>query len=129
MGKRINIWSIIVFAVVMIAIFGTAPLVISHWTHGEICPKILGVPACYIVLVCFLTGLTTHLFSSKKANLFFFIFISLVTLIASYGTMGELFGFAECPRTSSGIPMCFISMSICVTLIISKSLYIRSNRT
>ena len=122
MIKTLLYW--IVILVAAIAIYGTYGLALNEWDIGDICPKILGVPACYIVLICFAGGLLSHLFIKSKHTAYF-IFIGIVTTIALSGTIGELTGLAECPRTSSGIPMCFLSLGICVTLLLGKGGWMR----
>jgi len=117
MLKTILYWIVVLVAVT--AIYGTYGLALNEWNIGDICPKILGIPACYIVMICFVGGLLSHLFI-KNRHTAYFIFIGIVTSIALTGTVGELTGLAECPRTSSGIPMCFISLGICVSLLLSK---------
>ena len=116
--KKIFYWLILL--ILAFAIYGSMGLVINEWNIGDICPKIAKIPACYIVLACFAGGLISHLFSTVNSNPIYFIFIGIVTLIASTGTIGELTGLAKCPRTSNGIPMCFISLGICLSLLLSK---------
>jgi len=115
-----NIWYWLVVLIAGFAIFGSAGLVIDEWRAGDICPKILGIPACYIVFVCFAGALFLHFLSNKKAAWGFFFFVGIVTVIASSGTIGELTGALQCPRTAGGTPMCFISLAICLSLLASK---------
>ena len=121
--KNIFYWLIILVA--GFAVYGSSGLVMNEWEVGNICPKILGIPACYIVLFCFLGALLAHLFSFPKEKYIYFILIGTVTLIASTGTIGELTGTAKCPRTDGGTPMCFISLAICLTLLTLKFGWLR----
>jgi len=113
------------FAVLAIAILGTFGLVKDEFTIGNLCPKIFGIPACYIVFVCFIIAIIVHVLHFNHNTLIFYLSIGIVSMFASYGTLGELIGFAECPKTSNGIPMCFISLSICVVSLILKTLHIK----
>jgi len=124
--KSILYWLIILIAA--FAIYGSFGLSMNDWEIGDVCPKILGIPACYIVFACFVGGLVGHLLPIAKSNLIFFFFIGIITLIASTGTIGELTGTAECPKTAGGTPMCFISLAICLSLLISKFGLIRVSR-
>ena len=122
--KKENMKSILYWLIILIAgfaIYGSSGLVMNEWEIGNICPKIIGIPACYIVLFCFVMGLIAHLIPNEKSKWIFFFFIGIVTLIASTGTIGELTGIAECPRTEGGTPMCFISLAICLSLLASKT--------
>ncbi len=111
-------WLIILIA--GLAIYGSFGLVMNEWNQGSICPKIFGIPACYIVITCFFVGLIGHLVNNPKGTWVFFVSIGIVTIIAITGTIGELTGTTKCPRTTQGIPMCFISLVICFALLISK---------
>jgi hypothetical protein len=121
--EKILYWLIIIIAA--FAIYGTSGLVLKEWNIGNICPKILGIPACFIVMVCFLGGLIGHLTANKTGLWIFFVFTGVVTLIAITGTVGELTGTTKCPRTSGGIPMCFISLGICLSLLIAKIAHLK----
>jgi hypothetical protein len=116
--KLTKVLYITIVLILLFAIFGSSGLVMDEWNQGHICPKILGIPACYIVLGCFIIALIAHFFPNGKW--FFFIFIGIVTTIASTGTIGEITETAKCPRTSGGIPMCFISLAICLSLLTLK---------
>lgn len=67
-----------------------------------------------------------HDFGGKRSLSLFSLAITPVIAFAMYGTIGEVFGFAECPRTDSGIPMCFLSLGISGTLAILKIMESRS---
>jgi len=121
--KKVLFWVIILIC--CFAIYGSWGLSMNDWEVGNICPKIIGIPACYIVLACFSGGLISHIVPSSNNKYFYFFFIGIVTLIASTGTIGELTGLAKCPRTSGGIPMCFISLGICLSLIFSKLAWLK----
>jgi len=125
--KQVLFWLIILIA--SFAIYGSFGLSMNDWKIGNICPKILGIPACYIVLTCFTIALVAHLIPHSKSKWMYFFFIGVVTLIASTGTLGELTGLAKCPRTAGGTPMCFISLAICLSLLILKGALIRISKT
>ena len=116
---------ILIIAILAFAIYGSFGLVMNEWEVGNICPKILGIPACYIVLACFSFALIGHLIPQANANWLFFLFVGVVTLIASTGTIGELTETAKCPRTAGGTPMCFISLTICLSLLASKFAWLK----
>ena len=115
--------------ILAVAIYGSGNLSLNDMrTPGGICPLILGIPACYIVFVCFVVALIAHLLSISKLSILFFNPVGIVTTIASYGTAGELIGFAKCPRTDYGVPMCFISLGICLSLLFSKFMHLRTKK-
>jgi len=117
--------NILIIGILAFTIYGTYPLVQKEWVQGDICPKIAGIPACYIVLICFTIALLFHILKGKKTNLLYFVAIGINTLFATTGTVGELTGLTECPRTAGGTPMCFISLGICLTLLLLKIINIK----
>ena len=123
-----NFLYILIILIAGFAVYGSFDLSMNDWNVGNICPKILGIPACYIVLACFIIAFISHLIPSPKSKWAFFFFVGIVTLIASTGTIGELTGTAKCPTTAGGTPMCFISLSICLSLLISKFAQLKVNK-
>ena len=123
-----NIFYVLIISILLFAIYGSTGLSMNDWEVGDICPKILGIPACYIVLACFSAALIGHLIPHSSGNWIFFLFVGVVTLIASTGTIGELTDTAKCPRTAGGTPMCFISLAICLSLLASKFAWLKSSK-
>ena len=62
------------------------------------------------MLAGFSSALIGHL---TRTRLLFILGLGLPTLLAVIGTVGQLSGFVECPKTPGGTPMCFISLAIC----------------
>ena len=111
--------------ILLFVIAGTVNLVIHEFNARNICPKILSIPACYIVLGLFIFGLFTHLFQNKLSSLIFYISIGIITLMAITGTYGEISGNGRCPKFASGIPMCYFSLGICLSLLMLKTIIIK----
>lgn len=87
----------------------------------DICPKVLGIPACYIVFLFFALALGAHVFKGYLGrDLWYYGFMSVPILLALGGTLTELSGKVICPRTPGGTPMCYISLGICTTLLLIK---------
>ena len=116
--KNILYWLIILIA--GLAIYGSIGLVIEELGSKNICPKIIGIPACYIVLGSFTGALLAHFLPAKNGKWIYFFFVGIVTMIASTGTIGELTETVRCPRTAGGIPICFFSLAICLSLLAAK---------
>ncbi|CAM4102213.1 hypothetical protein [Zobellia nedashkovskayae] len=109
----------------LIGLFGAGSLVISEFTTGDGCPKFGAVPACLIILICFILPFISHLL--KKWNLIYFLFTGIAALIALVASIMQFIGNAECPKTDSGIPMCYISLLIFTSLIIFKKIQLNSS--
>lgn len=111
----------LILAILLFAIYGAANLSIIDFQKQNVCPKLLSIPACYIVLVCFILVLIAHLWtSSARSSLFYYSILSVPFLMALQGTITELSGTVICPRTSGGTPMCYLSLALCFTLLILK---------
>ena len=111
---------ILINIILIFAFLGTWGLVQNEFTNGDICPKIMGVPACYIIMGIIITAFITNFMKSEQARMLFLLVVVTALSIAIFGSLGEIVGFSKCPRTSGGIPMCFISFGIFVSLLILK---------
>ena len=119
--KQIIFFAIIV--ILLFSIYGSFNLSMVDFHKKDVCPKVLGIPACYIVFVFFLLAAIVHLMSWGKTNSGMLIYYGLIAvpfLLALGGTLTELSGTVICPRTPGGTPMCFISLGICSTLLLLK---------
>jgi len=107
-------FAILLPLILVLATYKALELSIEEWTAPGACPSIGFVPACYLVLGGFATALVGYLISLKyRSSVLFWIGLSIPTLLAVIGTIGQIFGFIECPKTQGGIPMCYISLSLC----------------
>lgn len=116
MQKKITYYSILV--ILIIGLFGAGELVIEEFKTGEGCPKIMHIPMCLVILICFIIPLIAHLL--KKWNVLYFLFTGLAGSIALMASIMQFTGNAECPKTTSGTPMCYYSLLIFSSLIILK---------
>ncbi len=117
---------IVIVIILLFSIYGSFNLSMVDFHKKNICPKVLGIPACYIVLLFFILGLAGHVFKEYLGrDLWYYGFIAVPFLLALGGSLTELSGKVICPRTPDGTPMCFISLGICTTLLILKYTEIR----
>ena len=119
---KISSYSLILFLLI-IGTIGVGGLVIEEMQTGSGCPKIGMLPACYIILFCFLVPLVAHL--KKKWNMLYFRFTGLAFLIAIMASVMQYLGPSECPKTDGGIPMCYLSLVIFSLLITLKIVQIK----
>ena len=115
-----KIISILIWLIGLIGLYGSFNLIYDELTSGNICPKIIGIPACFIILICFSLVLLGHASILQKRPWVYFLGAGIAITLATYGSLGELLDFAECPKTSSGIPMCFLSFGLFATLLFLK---------
>jgi len=107
----------------LFAIYGAFNISLTDFQKKDVCPKVLGIPACYIVLVFFILALLAHSMSHIFTSTWWYYgFLAVPFLLALSGTLAELSGKVVCPRTAGGTPMCFISLGFCLTLFLLKIL-------
>ena len=110
-----------IVSLLLFTIYGSTNLSILDFQQKNVCPKVLGIPACYIVLAFFVLTLAGHIFSSYlNKDTLYFLFLAVPLLFALGGTLTELSGKVVCPRTPGGTPMCYISLAMCLTLVVLK---------
>ena len=119
-----SIINIIIIIIFLIGIVGAGSLVLDEISTGDSCPKFGFIPACYIILACFVLPFIAHLI--KKWNFIYFLGIGFALLIASVASIMQYTGNAECPRTSGGPPMCYYSFLIFLILILLKIMYLKN---
>lgn len=112
--------SILIWGLAGFGTYGTIGLVGREIAKGNICPKILGIPACYIILISFIMVLLSHSSLLKDNHWLYVIGASIAWSIAATGTIGQLMGNIECPKTAGGTPMCYLSLAFFSTLLLLK---------
>ncbi|WP_432410872.1 hypothetical protein [Rasiella sp. SM2506] len=121
--KLEKILHIIITILLIIGLYGSGGLVWNEIETGNGCPKIWIIPACVIVMLCFLIPLIVHLL--KKYNTIYFLFTGLALIIAIIASAMQFNGLGECPKHDSGIPMCYLSFVLFLILITLKTLLIK----
>jgi hypothetical protein len=110
----------IIFILLLVGLYGSGILVFEELKTGNGCPKLYKIPMCIVIFICFLIPFISHLLNKWKA--LYYIFTGIAGSIALLATIMQFFGHAECPKTSSGTPMCYYSLILFSSLIIFKIL-------
>ena len=118
MKNKILFYSILI--ILFIGIMGAGGLVLEEFKTGKGCPKILHIPMCLVILICFIIPLIIHLLN--KFNFIYFIFTGIAGSIALLASSMQFLGYSECPKTANGTPMCYYSLLLFSTLVILKSI-------
>jgi len=113
---KVNSMYYLIICLLLFVIYGSFMLSRKDYRKKNVCPKVLGIPACYIVLLFFIGALLVHV-SDFSVGFSYYIFLSIPFLLALTGTITELTGKVICPRTPGGTPMCYLSLGFCVVLI------------
>lgn len=98
------------FAVLLLASVGliaTIILVAGEIITGGVCPKVLGIPLCYVVLLLILTIIVSHL---KTSNILYFAAASIGLIIAVIMSYLQFNDCAQCPKAFEIVPMCYLSV-------------------
>ncbi len=95
-------------------------LSVVHLGGTPTCPVVFDIPACMIVLVCYLLitiawGMLLAKIGRWPLIIFMIGFIPAF-LLALMGSTGEIFDFVNCPATEAGFPKCFISLAFLIAL-------------
>ena len=123
MLNKMTYYSILI--ILIIGLSGAGGLVVEEFKTGEGCPKIMHIPMCLVILICFTIPIITHLL--KKWNVLYFLFTALAGSIALVASIMQFTGNAECPKTASGTPMCYYSLLLFSSLIILKIYHLKQN--
>ena len=103
-------------SVLGIAVFASLQLSLKEWNTPGSCPSIGPVPICYLVLFSFVLALAGHLTTfSCWGRKIFLVGLGFPSILALYASIGEFFGFVQCPTTDGGTPTCYISLALCLT--------------
>ena len=116
MNRKIS--NYLISIIFILGIFGSGSLAYHEFLQEGACPKLGAIPACYIILACFIFPFISHLL--KKGNNIYFLFTGAAFALATYATVGQLFGKVQCPKTESGFPMCYISFVLFTSLVLLK---------
>jgi hypothetical protein len=91
---------------------GIIPISLTQFHTGDACPSLGFIPACYIVSVAYSAMAVAGVIWWRGAmKLFLFGSIPVITL-AVIGTVSELAGIPTCPRSDSGLPLCYASLAV-----------------
>ena len=108
----------LIIIVLLFVIYGSFMLSRRDFRKKNICPKVLSIPACYLIFVCFVGALLVHTLNYQVPFSYYGL-MALPFLLALLGTLTELSGKVICPRTKGGTPMCYLSLGFCTVLILS----------
>jgi len=121
----------LLWALMVIGFIGSAKVSYANMT-GAPCPNIASVPICYIVLLAYVLMIVSMLIPNLLSKHYLFCSgWSVAFLIALVGSAAEVMaGGGVCPSSGGGsirgatggtigsVPMCFISLSMLVAILI-----------
>jgi hypothetical protein len=110
----------------LLGIYGAFAVSALNFSQASVCPHILFVPVCYLVLFCYvlIAASWNHMWwanTFKLTNFRHYIFVSssfVVFVLAILGSAGEVMGISQCPKSDSGIAKCFFSFAIITAILV-----------
>lgn len=84
----------------------------EHWRCGEVCPNLVGLPACYILSIAVLLAILSHLKIFNDKEIFFFLGAGLAWTVALIASVLQTTGRIECPKTLGNFPLCYLSLIV-----------------
>lgn len=108
------------------AAYGALELSLTDYRHKDVCPKLFGIPACYLVFLSFAMLFFLQIFRIRK--LYFYLVLAFPLLLALVASVMELAGIEVCPRNAGGTPMCYFSLLLCGLILILKMLQLRPQK-
>ncbi|MEP3296798.1 MAG: hypothetical protein ABJO27_10025 [Pseudoruegeria sp.] len=115
-------------AVSVIVLTGIVPISVAQMQSGDVCPIIGGIPACYIVTLCYAAiGLSAALWRKPNDRIFLAGVVPVIGL-ALIGTSAELWGTPTCPRSDTGCPLCYTSLFVGVAIAVTYFILRRLER-
>jgi len=100
-------------------------LVKNELLIGNYCPKVLILPACYIVLVAFFLVLLSCLIKTRLISILLFeIGADVGLILAIWFSFAQFKGLKQCP-VSFGIPLCYASLATFILLSILQFFRVR----
>jgi len=122
---------LVVAGLCAIGLLGAASITYEHATGIESCPTLGPVPACYIVLLGYGLAGGSMIVGARYRTALFVTGWLPVFGPALMGSSMQVLGFLHCPKSASGIPACFLSLTLATGLIgaFLVERYYRSNNS
>ena len=129
-NKRRNpLLRIILYICSGLGVIFSAYLVIMETYNPGFCPGLIGIPACYPVLVCYMLVFISIFIDKRSARYIIFYLGTLTGLaIGVWFSAGKVTDARACPEIL-GIPLCYASLILFVLILILGAIEVRKKRT
>lgn len=107
----------VLWGLIAIGLYGALSVSYATITGTSPCPSVAGIPACFVVLAGYsLMFIATLKSKGKKIQLLFLAGWTPVFLLAFVGTLFEISNGSTCPKSSSGLALCYVSLAFSITV-------------
>ena len=117
---------IVLLTLIAVGLYGALSVSYSTVTGSSPCPNVVGVPACFVVLAGYSLMLAAALLQpADKFKAVFLLGWLPVFLLAATGTVFELSNGNTCPKSDSGLALCYVSLSFSVVVALLYFFYLK----
>ena len=107
----------ILFIVICLGLLGATRLSYVTVTGGVACPGVMGFPACYIIFLAYASMLLAFLQKKRSwSRSVFATGLAVATGFALSASLIEVFREGTCPSSANGIPLCYLSLALCLLI-------------
>jgi hypothetical protein len=101
----------VLWGLLALGLIGALKVSYTTLTGVSPCPSVAGIYICYVVLTGYLMMVIAQVIRPYKA-IVFYIGWAIVFGIALLGTGLEISQGNACPQSSSGLPLCYVSLFV-----------------
>ena len=114
---RLSITTAALLSILGIGLWGGLSVSYANFTAQQACPHLAGLAICYIVTIAYALMLITLFIKRSRLNTIAFFAAWIITfLIALSGSILEIIHGAVCPTTSFLLPLCYVSLAMCLAI-------------
>jgi hypothetical protein len=125
----INILKVILWGLLGIGLYGALSVSYTTITGTSPCPSVAGIPACFVVLAGYTTMLIATLTNQhNKARWLFLFGWTPVFLLAFVGTLFEIGNGNTCPKSTSGLALCYVSLTFAIAVALLYFLILKARK-
>ncbi len=120
-----SIISVTIYLFFTVGILGMSRVVLQELNTGTACPKVKEIPICYVIIVCFIAALISHIINKKPY--IYFVCIGFSLIVAITATVLHINGNFICPKTIiKGTPKCYYAVALLSSLLFLKILHAKN---
>ena len=123
-SSQISLWILLA-----IGLWGGVSVSYETLIGVSACPNIIGLPICYLVTIGYSLMLMSQLISLFDSHniltpKLFYAGWGVVFAIAAMGVSFELLLTDVCPKSASGLPLCYVSFGLCILILVFYRLHL-----
>ncbi len=116
----------LLLGLIAVGLYGAFNVSYDTLTGTAPCPSVVGIPACFAVLIGYsLMLISVVLQPSVKFKFLFLAGWLPVFLLAITGSVLELMNGNTCPKSESGIALCYLSLMFSFGVIVLYAFYLK----